>query len=62
MSQFNLSVGSVSVQELAELDLSVEELMGIADAIAPIVDDVEDPFGNFDALVAARPYLSEDAE
>jgi hypothetical protein len=93
MSQFNLSVGSVSVQELADLsvedlfghfdaivassshleeesvwgqelaklDLSVEELVDLADAIASTVDD-EDPFARFDAIVASRPYLSEDAE
>jgi hypothetical protein len=91
MSQFNSSVGSVSVQELADLsledlfghfdaivassshlseesdfgqelaklDLSVEELVDLADAIA---SDDEDPFASFDAIVASRPYLSEDAE
>jgi hypothetical protein len=60
MSQFKgLAFGSVTVDELE--DLSLEELVAVAEAIAPIVDDVEDPFGAFDAIVASRPYLQEGA-
>jgi hypothetical protein len=47
-------------QELAKLDLSVEELVDLADAIASTDD--EDPFASFDAIVASRPHLQDGAE
>ena len=51
----NFVSATFSVDELSDLPLN--DLFDIAEAVHPTVDDVEDPFGNFDALVGDRDYL-----
>lgn len=51
----NFVSATFSADELS--DLSLDELFDTAETVHPTVDDVEDPFGNFDALVSDRDYL-----